>query len=94
MAELEVKVVPGARREAMVGWLGTALKVRVTAPPERGRANAAVVALVATALGVPSSQVRVIAGHGSPRKRLAIDGLDREALNARIAAALAGEDPA
>ena len=41
--ELEVKVVPGASRSEVTGWLGDSLKIRVAAPPERGKANAAVV---------------------------------------------------
>lgn len=50
MARLTVKVVPGSSRDQIVGWLGDALKVKVTAPPEKGRANAAVVAILADRL--------------------------------------------
>ena len=49
---LAVKVVPKASRDGVAGWLGDALKVCVTAPPERGKANAAVERVVAHALGV------------------------------------------
>jgi uncharacterized protein (TIGR00251 family) len=72
---LAVKVVPGASRDGIAGWLGDALKVRVAAPPERGRANAAVAAVVAAAVGVSADRVRVVAGARSPRKTLAIDGV-------------------
>ncbi|MFP6608142.1 MAG: DUF167 domain-containing protein, partial [Myxococcota bacterium] len=50
---MRVKVVPGSSRDAIAGWLGEALKVRVRAPAERGKANASVEKIVADALGVP-----------------------------------------
>ncbi|MFM7075771.1 MAG: DUF167 domain-containing protein, partial [Planctomycetaceae bacterium] len=52
MARLEVKVVPGSSRDQIVGWLGDALKIKVTAPPEKGKANERVVELLAGALGI------------------------------------------
>ncbi|MFH5806209.1 DUF167 domain-containing protein [Alienimonas sp. DA493] len=80
MATLSVKVVPGASRSAVVGWLGEALKVRVAAPPERGKANAAVLALLAEALDVPERAVALVAGPASPRKTIRVEGLsDAEA---------------
>jgi len=85
---LEVKVVPGARRDVLVGWLGEALKVRVSAPPEKGKANAAVVRLLARELGVAPERIEIVSGHGSPRKRLAIEGLHSDELRSRIDAAL------
>lgn len=86
-----MKVVPGARRDAVVGWLGGALKLRVSAPPERGKANAAVVRLIAGTLGVAPVDVEVVAGFGSPRKRVAVAGLDEDEVRARIEAALASQ---
>jgi uncharacterized protein YggU (UPF0235/DUF167 family) len=86
-----VKVVPGASRDEIAGWLGAALKVRVAAPPERGRANAAVEALVAAALGVPPSQVRVVVGHAAARKVLEIDGATEAEIRARLSAGLSAE---
>jgi uncharacterized protein YggU (UPF0235/DUF167 family) len=61
------------------------LKVRVTAPAEHGKANAAIEAVVADALGVPRPRVRVIAGLSSPRKILEIDGLTRAEVDERLA---------
>ena len=82
---LAVKVVPGASRSGLAGWMGEALKVRVTAPPEGGRANRMVTELVARALGLPDSAVRVVSGAGSPRKLLEIDGLDARVVRERLA---------
>lgn len=66
--EIVVKVVPGASRSRIAGALGDALKVQVAAAPERGRANAAVCAVIAAALGVPEKDVSVVRGQSSPRK--------------------------
>lgn len=84
VCELLVKVVPGASRNEIKGWLGEELKIRVSAAPEKGKANKAVCALLAERLGLPTSSVVVVKGQGSPRKRLRIDGIDPEALQARL----------
>ncbi len=82
--KLPVKVVPGSSRNAIDGWLGEALKVRVTAPAERGRANAAVEKLVADALGVPRRQARVVTGAASARKIVESDGLSEPEVRRRL----------
>lgn len=83
--QLRVKVVPGASRDAIAGWLGEALKVRVRAAPERGKANAAVEALVARALRVPRRSVRVASGQTSPHKVLEISDLSAAEASQRLA---------
>ncbi len=75
VSRLPVKVIPKASSTRIVGWLGDALKVAVTAAPEGGRANAAVCELLASSLGVAASGVRCVAGHGSSRKLFEIDAL-------------------
>jgi len=70
--EITVKVVPGASRDRIVGLLGDALKVQVSAPPERGKANAAVSALLAKALDISAKDVSVIRGITSPRKMVLV----------------------
>jgi uncharacterized protein (TIGR00251 family) len=82
---LSVKVVPKSSRNRVAGWVGDALKICVTAPPERGKANAAVEAVLADALDVPKGCVRIVAGHTSPRKTVEIDGLDDAELRRRLA---------
>ncbi len=83
---LALKVVPGASRDAIAGGMGEALRVRVRQPPERGRANEAVIGLLAEALGVERSRVRIVQGATSPRKVAEIDGLDADHLRARLGA--------
>jgi uncharacterized protein (TIGR00251 family) len=84
--KLRVKVVPGASRDSVDGWLGDALKVRVAAPPERGKANTAVEAAIAAVLGVTVQSVRIISGHTSPRKVVEITGLSDQDVAARLPA--------
>jgi uncharacterized protein YggU (UPF0235/DUF167 family) len=68
---VQLKVVPKASANRVVGWIGDRLKVQVTAAPERGKANDAV---LAKALGVPRSAIRITAGASSPLKTVEIDG--------------------
>jgi len=77
MARITVKVVPGSSRDQIVGWLGDALKIKVAAAPEKGRANQAVVKLLAKTLSVSREAIEVVSGHTSPSKVIAIDGLVR-----------------
>jgi len=89
VSTLIVKVSPNASRDALLGWLDDALKLSVTATPERGKANAAVEALLAERLGVPKRAVSVIAGHTQSRKRVEIAGLEMAEVRRRLDAALA-----
>ncbi|MEQ9096332.1 MAG: DUF167 domain-containing protein [Phycisphaerales bacterium] len=77
-ATLRVKVVPGAKRDEVIGPLGDRLKIRLSAPPEGGKANQAVCELVAATLGVDPRSVRVAHGTTSPLKTLAIEGCAQE----------------
>lgn len=76
---LPVKVVPKSSRDRIVGELDGALKITVSAAPDRGAANAAVCKLIAKALGLRTQQVAVESGHASPRKTLRISGTTPEA---------------
>ncbi|WP_100934626.1 DUF167 family protein [Candidatus Chlamydia corallus] len=66
---LEVKVTPKARENKIVGFDGKALKVRVTEPPEKGKANDAVISLLAEALSLPKRDVTLISGETSREKK-------------------------
>jgi uncharacterized protein (TIGR00251 family) len=91
---LRVHVQPGSGRSAMVGKHGNALKVRVAAPPVGGRANEALLALVAQTLGLKGEQVTLLSGESSRTKRVKITGLDadgvRQLLDDAVAAGNAG----
>lgn len=69
---LRLRVQPGARREGFGGAHGDSLKIAVTAPPEGGRANEAVLALLARRLGVPRRDVRLLSGENSRQKRVLV----------------------
>ncbi|HZR34249.1 MAG TPA: DUF167 domain-containing protein [Nevskia sp.] len=84
MALLQLKVSPGASRNAVLGFLGETLKLAVTAAPERGKANEAVEALLAEALDLPKGAVRVVAGHAARSKRVEIAGLEAAEIVRRL----------
>ena len=81
---LRIKAVPGARRDAIAGQLGDRLKVRVSAPPEGGKANAAIEALLADALGVRARFVSVVSGRTNPEKIVEAVGVDVATAAARL----------
>ena len=84
---LKLKVSPGASKDEIVGWMGDALKLRVSARPEKGRANAAVVALLADVLSTRRDRIVIVTGAGSRRKLIRVDGLTPEEVRERIQAA-------
>jgi uncharacterized protein len=86
--KIQIKAVPGSSRNCVAGWLGRTLKVRVTAPAERGKANGAIEAVVAEALGIPQASVRVVTGTTSPRKVLEIAGLSESEVHRRLSEAI------
>lgn len=83
-AVLSVRVQPRASRDAILGWQDGALRLRVTAPPVEGEANAAVARLLARALRVAPSTVAVIRGERSRDKRVRITGLTEAELRSRL----------
>ena len=84
-AALIVWVQPGASRERVVGLRGDAVKVAVTAPPEKGKANRAVVRLIAGEFGIAARAVTVASGAGSRRKLLHLEGVSEETVRDWIA---------
>jgi uncharacterized protein len=83
---LRLRVTPGASRSEVVGRHGDAWKIRVAAPPESGKANDAVVALIARALGVPRARIEIAGGHGSRDKTVVVSGLSETDVDERLLA--------
>ena len=79
---VSVSVVPGARSDGIIGEHGGRVKVRVSAPPERGKANEAVVALLVVATGASSG--RVVAGHAHRFKSILLEGVDVESVKGSL----------
>jgi uncharacterized protein (TIGR00251 family) len=93
VSTLRLRVSPGAARSAVVGRHGAAWKVRVAAPPEGGKANDAVVRLLAATLALPARDVEIVSGHASRDKTVALSGLDSDEIERRLAiASSAGKD--
>jgi uncharacterized protein len=83
-ATFEVKVHPRARKNAITGEIGEALKVALTAPPVECRANEACVAFLAEVLNVPRSSVTIAAGKSSRNKVIVVSGLSAKQVEARL----------
>jgi len=88
-ATFAVRVHPRARRNAITGTLGDALKLSLTAPPAEGRANDACIAFLAEVLRLPRSSVTIAAGHASRNKVVRIAGMTASALEQRLEELLA-----
>ena len=84
MGRVSLKVVPGASKSDLAGKHGDAIKVRLSAPPVDGKANAALVVFLAAKLGVAKSAVRVIAGDTSRLKLVEVDGIESAELVRRL----------
>ena len=81
---MQLRVSPGASRAGIVGRYGDAWKVRVTAPPEDGRANEAVVKLLAEALVLAPRDVAIVAGHTGRDKTVALAGIEPSEAERRL----------
>lgn len=77
---LPVRAHAGARRNAILGEREGALRVAVTAAPEKGKANRAIIDLLSKSLGVAKSSIELMAGETSPQKRFLVSGVTTQAL--------------
>lgn len=82
---LPVKIVPGASRTRYLGeWDGRA-RIAVAAPPEKGKANRAVIAFLAKLLGADRRSITLVSGEGSPLKTIRIGGIPADAIRTALA---------
>jgi uncharacterized protein (TIGR00251 family) len=84
-----IKVQPRARKNAITGTVGDALKLALTAPPVEGRANQAIIEFFVELFEIPRSSVTIASGETSRNKVIRIAGLGRAVIEQRLAAALA-----
>ena len=81
---IRLKAVPGAKNDEIAGVLGDRLKVRVSAPPEGGKANGAICALLAAALGLRPRDVQICSGTSNPEKVARASGIDEVTASERL----------
>jgi uncharacterized protein len=86
---LSVRVHPGAKRNAITGTHADALKISLTTPPTDGRANQALIALLAERLNIPRASIELLAGHTSRSKTLRLTGITPAEAEARLLTDLA-----
>ena len=72
---LRIKAVPGASRDGIAGMLGDRVKIRISAAPEGGKANKAIIKLLARSLNIKPTQLTLVSGHTNPEKVLGIESL-------------------
>ncbi len=75
---LTLKIVPGSSKTTLCGLLDGMLKIKVAAPPEKGKANKAVIAFLAQTLGIKKADLSLVSGQTSPVKQVQIQGLTSE----------------
>jgi len=83
-ASFSVRAVPRAARNSIDGWQGELLKVHLQAPPVDGKANAALIVLLAESLGVSRKQIEITGGESSRTKRVRVHGLSAQQVNMRL----------
>lgn len=83
--QLSVKVIPLSSKNCIVGWFGNSLKIKVQAPPEKGKANHSVIKILAKVLGIDSKFMSIISGETSTNKVFIINGLSKDNIHQKIA---------
>jgi uncharacterized protein (TIGR00251 family) len=90
---LPVRAQPGARKTEIAGIHAGALRVAVSAPPDKGKANAAIAKLLAEVLGFKPAQIGLLSGAATRQKRFLIQGIEPDALRLRLTPFLSSNPP-
>jgi len=89
-AKISLRVYPNAGRDEMLGFTDGVLRVKVAAPPSKGKANERLIAFFSRLLGVSKRNISIIKGHTSRNKLIVIDGLSREDIMKRLSSSGGG----
>jgi uncharacterized protein (TIGR00251 family) len=84
VVDIVVRVIPRASKPGIAGMRDGALLVRLTSPPVEGAANSELIEVLAKALGVPKRAVNIVAGDRARLKRVRVDGVTADAINAKF----------
>jgi len=82
--KLKIKVIPSSSKDCIAGWLQDTLKVKVKAPPEKGKANKAVIKMLEKSLALPKGSVNIASGSTSCHKIIEINTNDDTATNKKL----------
>lgn len=82
--ELSIRVIPNASRNEIVGWLESALKVKVQAPAESGKANQAVIDLLAKSLSLKKKAITILKGTTQQNKLIQLAGISLDELHLKL----------
>lgn len=83
-AKISLRVYPNADRNGVVGFADGVLRVKVSAPPIKGKANRELIAFLSQILGVDKNTLTIIKGHTSRNKVIAVGGLTQEEITRRL----------
>jgi uncharacterized protein (TIGR00251 family) len=81
---LQVKVIPNGSKNQIMGWRENVLQVKITATPERGKANEAVIELLSKELNISKSSIRLVSGLISRVKKFEIEGVSEQEIKKKI----------
>ena len=83
--KLHIKVIPSSSKDCIAGWLEDTLKVKVKAPPEKGKANKAVIKVLEKSLELPKGSIDIASGETSSRKVILISGSNDDDISKKLA---------
>jgi hypothetical protein len=82
--KLQIKVIPSSSRDCIAGWMEDTLRIKVKAPPEKGKANKAVIKLLENSLKLAKGSVTIDSGFTSSKKIVEITNCDEDIINKQL----------